>query len=96
MQLRCCVHIKRTVERLTSVRFIDPAGPYFTSLFKRTDFCLSKNDATFVQVLHTSSGIYGTSAMMGHADFIVNNGKLQKACVDDIFFLKDFCMSCQK
>lgn len=58
----------------------------------QSDFVLSKNDANFVQILHTSGGTFGTKEMIGHADFIVNGGKVQKACVDDLLGAKDLCI----
>lgn len=69
---------------------LDPPGPFFTSLkVIRSDYCLSKDDASFVQVLHTSIVTYGTIGKIGHADFIVNNGIIQKACLDEFLTGKD-------
>lgn len=79
-------------KKISTIYGLDPAGPFFTSLLIRSDFHLSKNDAKFVQVLHTSSGTYGTSEMLGHADFLANGGKIQKACVDELLGAKDLCI----
>lgn len=66
--------------------------PVFTSvLLIRSDFVLSKDNANFVQILHTTSGTIGTSKMIGHADYIANNGKVQEACVDELLEAEDEC-----
>jgi len=36
---------------------------------------LDKEDATFVDVIHTETGIQGISEPIGHVDFYPNNGK---------------------
>lgn len=69
-----------TKTKISTIFGLDPAGPYFTSI-KRKGRCLRKDDAQFVQVLHTSKYTLGTSESIGHADFIVNNGIAQDACV---------------
>lgn len=57
-----------------------------------SDFHLNKNHANFVQVLHTSSGTYGTKDNLGHADFIVNGGNVQAKCVNALFKAEDLCI----
>lgn len=76
-------HFNKTIDIIYA---LDPAGPSFTSLlmFGRSDYILSKADARYVQVLHTAIGTYGTKQFLGHADYYVNNGIVQTACIDDL------------
>ncbi|KAG4070016.1 hypothetical protein HA402_013676 [Bradysia odoriphaga] len=88
---------ERYNQLIGTIYALDPAGPGFTSLFlilDRSDYILSKADASYVQVLHTAIGTYGTSQYLGHADYYVNNGKVQKACLDDLFTFKALLFSC--
>lgn len=70
---------------LSKVKYLlglDPAGPLFTfPIIVPSDTILTKNDANWVQVIHTSLGTYGASAALGDADFYVNGGFLQPSCV---------------
>lgn len=43
-------------------------------------FRLTRDDANFVQVIHTNAGILGESAPIGHIDFCVNGGTMQPGC----------------
>ncbi|KAJ6637542.1 Phospholipase A1 VesT1.02 [Pseudolycoriella hygida] len=83
-------------KKISTIFGLDPAGPFFTSLllFLQSDFVLSKNNANFVQILHTSSGSYGTSKMLGHSDFIANGGNLQAACFFDLLNAEDLLFKC--
>lgn len=58
---------------------LDPARPlvdrYGSSMFR-----LTRDDANFVQVIHTNAGILGESAPVGHIDFCVNGGTMQPGC----------------
>ncbi|XP_071750113.1 lipase member I [Lepeophtheirus salmonis] len=57
---------------------LDPAGPAFSG--KETKFRLDKDDADFVDVIHTNGfglGIYHSS---GHVDFYANGGEKQPKC----------------
>lgn len=56
------------VSRITA---LDPGGPAFTCGGAR---CLSKNDADFVDVIHTDMGVLGTTQALGHIDFYPNGG----------------------
>ncbi|XP_076392605.1 phospholipase A1-like isoform X1 [Megachile rotundata] len=56
---------------------LDPAGPGFH--FRGPDSRLSKEDANYVLVIHTSD-IYGMDQSIGHADFYVNGGVHQNGC----------------
>lgn len=66
----------------------DAAGP----LFADTDVHLTKNDATFVDVIHTSAGDktirlqLGILPPIGHVDFYPNGGTKQRGC---LFFGKN-------
>lgn len=57
---------------------LDPALPFFASL--RNSWKLDKEDADFVDVIHTNSGIFGKIEATGHVDFYVNGGFSQPAC----------------
>lgn len=57
---------------------LDPAGLFFNP--KSTAF-LTKQDAEFVDVIHTDGGIYGTTAAVASADFYPNDGvRAQSGC----------------
>ncbi|XP_030755425.1 phospholipase A1-like [Sitophilus oryzae] len=58
---------------------LDPALPFFATL--SNDWKLDKSDADFVDVIHTSAGTFGKVEATGHADFYVNGGVLQPACI---------------
>lgn len=57
---------------------MDPAGPFFenTPANKR----LSRDDARFVDVIHTNDQGIGNSDVIGHADFYPNGGYHQGGC----------------
>lgn len=79
---------------IDTIYALDPAGPSFTSCFSclgQSEFVLSKVDASYVQVLHTASGSYGTKQHLGHADYFVNNGSGQMACIYDLLLLRSWC-----
>ncbi|CAN7993868.1 unnamed protein product, partial [Ixodes hexagonus] len=69
-------------KRIWRITALDPAGP----LFNDSDVYVSKKDATFVDVIHTSGG-YGIGFMelgllrpVGHVDFYPNGAKNQPGC----------------
>ncbi|XP_068676124.1 inactive pancreatic lipase-related protein 1-like [Montipora foliosa] len=64
-----------TLGRITG---LDPAGPHFNKAKK--EYRLDKNDATFVDVIHTDAGFAGTTLNMGDADFYPNGGHKQPGC----------------
>ncbi|XP_037499672.1 phospholipase A1 isoform X1 [Rhipicephalus sanguineus] len=70
----------QTIWRITA---LDPAGP----LFAGTRMCVSKEDARFVDVIHTSGngdffkGHLGIDTPIGDVDFYPNGGKEQPGCV---------------
>ncbi|KAF4528402.1 hypothetical protein B566_EDAN013338, partial [Ephemera danica] len=64
-----------TLNRITG---LDPAGPLFNH--NDTSKRLDKNDASYVDVIHTCTHIYGISQSIGHIDFYPNGGKDQEGC----------------
>jgi len=61
---------------------LDPAGPGFDYVSLRSGH-LDSTDATFVDVIHTSLGTFGTLLPSGHVDFYPNDGKPpQPGCLD--------------
>ncbi|RZF45335.1 hypothetical protein LSTR_LSTR010422 [Laodelphax striatellus] len=58
---------------------LDPALPLFDDLFN-SGSSLSKEDAEFVDVIHSNGGMKGKSFDVGHIDFYANGGSLQPGC----------------
>ncbi|CAF0938263.1 unnamed protein product [Brachionus calyciflorus] len=56
---------------------LDPAGPCFETLSESNR--LSKNDAEYVDVIHTSINL-GIRTPIGHSDYYVNNARTQPGC----------------
>ncbi|XP_075984967.1 pancreatic lipase-related protein 2-like [Anticarsia gemmatalis] len=78
-----------TVPRMTG---LDPAYPGFYPPIVAPH--MSPSDATFVDVIHTDGGYFGTPASTGHADFWPNGGTAkQPGCVSATIPLtnEDFC-----
>lgn len=44
------------------------------------EFRLTRDDANFVEVIHTNSGAYGEYPQTGHVDFSINGGRIQPVC----------------
>lgn len=64
--------IKRKVGRITA---LDAAGPLFEIPIPVDESMrLSKNDAEFVDCIHTDGGIFGMTQAIGHVDFYPNGG----------------------
>lgn len=61
-------HFGGQIGRITA---LDPAGPLF--LKSAPDAC-NKNDAQFVDAIHTDVGVLGEAATRGHIDFYPNRG----------------------
>lgn len=59
---------------------LDPALPFFATL--KDEWKLDPGDASFVDVIHTSAGVFGKIEALGHVDFYVNGGSLQPDCQD--------------
>lgn len=61
-----------------------PVGINLPFIFKlgTTGFdCITKDDAKYVQIIHTTSGRLGVAEQRGHADFYPNGGKVQHGCM---------------
>lgn len=56
---------------------MDPAGPCFEKYSEENR--LSRDDAEFVDVIHTSTS-FGYRKTLGHADFYPHNGETQPGC----------------
>lgn len=69
--------IRRKLGRITAT---DPAGPLFERKEVTQNFRLCKDDAEFVDVVHTDIGHYGFIAPIGHVDFYPNGGTKQPGC----------------
>lgn len=75
---------------------LDPAGPSFEGVRGNARFNserLNKNDARFVQVIHTNGGNFGFRAPIGHVDFFPNGGEFQPGC--DMEFEQQFLKPAQ-
>jgi len=51
-------------------------------LYKNTDpkYRINKNDAAFVDIIHTNGNSFGLFKLLGHIDFYPNGGKVQWNC----------------
>ncbi|XP_046664741.1 pancreatic lipase-related protein 2-like isoform X1 [Homalodisca vitripennis] len=67
----------RRVGRITG---LDPALPFFATL--KDSWKLDKEDADFVDVIHTNVGIFGKIEPTGHIDFYTNDGTNQPGCTE--------------
>ncbi|XP_014280309.1 lipase member H [Halyomorpha halys] len=62
---------------------LDPAEPLFAD--SPLEYCLDKDDAPLVEVIHTSGGFLGFRRPIGHRDFYPNGGlHPQPGCPGDI------------
>ncbi|KDR21088.1 Pancreatic lipase-related protein 2 [Zootermopsis nevadensis] len=86
----CASHVVQTrlsvkVGRITG---LDPASPIFRSnLFVESERKLDKNDAEFVDIIHTDGSPvwtdgFGLLQPLGHVDFFPNGGREQPGCSD--------------
>ncbi|XP_011312092.1 pancreatic triacylglycerol lipase-like [Fopius arisanus] len=62
--------------RVARITGLDPAEPCFAS----TGLALNKNDAPFVDVVHSNGGTLGLMNAIGHMDFYPNGGQRQPGC----------------
>lgn len=72
---------------------LDPANPLYTSFPTwLTEQSLQSSDARFVDIIHTDIGFYGTSQILGHANFFVNGGRrYQPGCPNTLFGDNSYC-----
>jgi len=83
-------HFGRTIqsdvnEKILRITGLDPAAPWYEQT--KEEHRLSKEDADFVDVIHTNSGLLiqgGLSFMqnLGHIDFYPNGGRHQPGCTE--------------
>ncbi|KAK0098324.1 hypothetical protein PV326_009518 [Microctonus aethiopoides] len=66
-------------EKIGRITGLDPAGPAFDKLSISSNG-LDKDDAAFVDIIHTNSRTFGMRLAVGHADFYMNYGKSQPGC----------------
>ncbi|XP_063992007.1 pancreatic lipase-related protein 2-like [Diachasmimorpha longicaudata] len=76
--------------RVARITGLDPAHPCFTD----SQFSLSKNDAPFVDIIHTSGNrqmgmTLGMAKPIGHVDFYVNGGEIQPGCAVHLKIVPD-------
>lgn len=64
--------------KLKRITGLDPAKPLF--ILAKNDRKLGKDDAEFVDVIHTDVLQKGILSTAGHADFYVNGGYEQPGC----------------
>lgn len=91
---QCAGLVGRTVKKLSRGEFVipklyalDPAGPgfEFTPIVGVKGFnCISKDDAAYVQIIHTNGGRLGVKKPVGHSDFFLNGGSEQPGCTTDL------------
>ncbi|XP_055844459.1 pancreatic lipase-related protein 2-like [Episyrphus balteatus] len=60
---------------------LDPAGPLYEDYSSSIDECLTKDDARYVEVIHTNGGRLGYLKPIGNADFYVDGGEYQPGCL---------------
>ncbi|XP_069356325.1 phospholipase A1 isoform X2 [Maniola hyperantus] len=75
----CGMMSNHLTEKQYKIIGLDPARP-LVSMYGSRLFRLGRDDAYFVQVIHTNAGFLGESGLIGHADFCVNGGRLQPGC----------------
>lgn len=72
-------YLKETIGlKLKRITGLDPALPFFAT--NDLNWKLDRNDADFVDVIHTNAGIYGKIEQCGDVDFYVNGGQNQPGC----------------
>jgi hypothetical protein len=70
---------------ISKIYALDPAGPDFEYVkFQKSFECISKDDADYVQIIHTNGHRYGMTGSVGHSDFYPNGGMSQPGCDDDV------------
>jgi len=84
--LKACGFVGK-LKKLERITGLDPAALAFTGNSSKR---LDKNDANYVDIIHTSS-MFGIKISIGHADFWPNAGSTQPMCKKNI--LKSFICS---
>lgn len=75
------IYHKKSGSKFGRITGLDPAGPGFDPQ-PNADNKLDKDDAEFVDVIHTCSGKLGITEAVGTADFYVNGGSKQPECAN--------------
>ncbi|CAH0597088.1 unnamed protein product [Chrysodeixis includens] len=70
--------------RVGRITGLDPAGPCFSDV--EPNLRLNRNDADFVDVIHSDAGVYGIGESVGHVDFYPNSGSAQPGCLPALLF----------
>ncbi|XP_055839374.1 lipase member I-like [Episyrphus balteatus] len=78
--------------KIHRLELLDAAFPlFFLGILPK----VNKNDADFVQAIHTGSGTYGQPKPIGHVDFWPNYGRKQPGCSNRLivipFTMEDLC-----
>lgn len=69
------VHRELVNRKLARISALDPAGPGYQEYSYGHDDKLQKSDATFVDVTHSDSNIFGTTDVVGHVDYFPMGGQ---------------------
>lgn len=74
---------KHTVNvRVRTIFALDPAGPLFS--LGSPENRLAENDAEYVEVIYTNSGVNGFDLPLGQSNFYPNGGRKQPGCGNDL------------
>ncbi|KAJ3643482.1 hypothetical protein Zmor_026191 [Zophobas morio] len=79
---------KGKIGRITA---LDPAKPGFDNIQLVSGGRLKKDDAGFVDVIHTCAGYLGVGDSIGHADFRPNGGSVPQPGCGNIFEMVEGC-----
>ena len=87
--LSCYSNAAAEVQKIGRITGLDPANLLFDDDSDHEDDRLKKEDADFVDVIHTNSGnsldgCFGLSSQMGHVDFYPNGGSFMPGCTDEL------------
>lgn len=79
--------VEKAAAKLTRMTLLDPAAPMFEfsalGYMKPPWLAVSRDDAQFMDVVHTDAGQYGMKSPVGHVDFYPNGGvRAQPGCKD--------------
>ncbi|RZC38184.1 phospholipase A1, partial [Asbolus verrucosus] len=87
--------LAKTGKKVGRITGLDVAAPMFEVPKKRdANSRLNKNDAEFVDIIHTNAGFLGVSDPIGTVDFYVENGgPLQPGCFDILNIFESFACS---
>ncbi|XP_045447393.1 pancreatic triacylglycerol lipase [Melitaea cinxia] len=80
-----------SVNKIFRITGLDPARPLFEIPEISPDYRLDKNDAEFVDILHTCGGVFGYMESYGHADFFPNNGRPMQPGCNGVRQIADSC-----